>query len=94
MKIQYHGTSTVDIPGHADVQPGDIVDVTDKVGAGLLAAGCSFDSAGELVAAPPDPLWSPAPTSNRASTRGSSPRSAGKKAAAAAAEPAAPEKEG
>lgn len=80
MKIQYHGTSTVDIPGHDDVQPGDIVDVTDEVGASLLAAGCSFDSAGELVAAPPDPLWSQVTTS--------------KKAAAAAAEPAAPEKEG
>lgn len=58
MKIQYRGADAVDIPGHDDVQPGQVVEVTDAVGTSLLAAGTSYDPDGQVVAAPSDPLWS------------------------------------
>lgn len=56
MKIQFHGTSAVDIPGHDNVEPGAVVDVTDEVGASLLAAGTAYPSEGAPVPAEA-PLW-------------------------------------
>jgi len=56
MKIQYHGTSAVDVPGHDNVQPGDVIDVTDEVGASLLGAGTAYPDDGAPVA-PRSPLW-------------------------------------
>ena len=56
MKIQFHGTSAVDIPGHDDVQPGQVVDVTDEVGSSLLAAGTAYPDDGAPVPARA-PLW-------------------------------------
>ncbi len=60
MKIQYHGTSAVDVPGHDDVQPGDVIEVPDEIGESLLGAGASHsvDDDGNPVVTPPDkPLW-------------------------------------
>jgi hypothetical protein len=57
MKIQYCGSDAVDIPGHDDVQPGQVVEVADEVGASLLAAGSSFAADG-TVSPPANPLWS------------------------------------
>ena len=56
MKIQFHGTSAVDVPGHDNVQPGDVIDVPDEVGASLLAAGTSYPDEGAPVP-PVAPLW-------------------------------------
>lgn len=56
MKITYHGSSPVDIPGVDNVQPGSTVDVDDTVGASLLAAGTSIADDGTTVA-PDKPLW-------------------------------------
>ena len=57
MKIQFNGTSAVDVPGADDVQPGDVVDLADEVAVSLLAAGSSIDTAGITTPAA-DPLWS------------------------------------
>lgn len=56
MKIQYHGTSAVDVPGHDNVQPGDVIEVADEVGASLLAAGTAYPDEGAPVPAAA-PLW-------------------------------------
>lgn len=58
MKIQYNGTSAVDIPGHDEVQPGQVVEVDDAVGESLLLAGHGFADDGTVVAQPDAPLWS------------------------------------
>lgn len=57
MKIQFHGHTTVDIPGVDGVEPGDVVEVDDEVGASLLSAGTSFDDDGNVVGSPEDPMW-------------------------------------
>lgn len=57
MKIQYNGTGAVDIPGHDEVLPGQIVEVDDAVGESLLTAGTSYPTKGKAVP-PADPLWS------------------------------------
>jgi len=56
MKIQFCGTSAVDIPGVDDVQPGEVVEVADEVGASLLTAGASFADDGSITPAE-SPLW-------------------------------------
>lgn len=56
MKLQYHGMSPVDIAGHENVQPGDVVDVDKDLAASLLLAGCSIDDDGNVTPADP-PLW-------------------------------------
>lgn len=56
MKIQYHGTSAADVPGHDNVQPGEVIDVTDEIGASLLASGTAYPDDGPPVP-PPVPLW-------------------------------------
>ena len=66
MKIQFHGTSAVDVPGHDDVQPGDVIDVADEVGASLLAAGTAYPDEGAPVPAAA-PLWR-APATKSATT--------------------------
>ena len=57
MKIQYNGTSAVDIPGHDGVEPGQVVDVDDEVGQSLLLAGHGHPDDGTVVA-PAELLWS------------------------------------
>lgn len=66
MKIQYYGTSAVDIHGHDNVQPGDVIDVADEVGASLLAAGTAYPDEGAPVPAAA-PLWR-APAKKSATT--------------------------
>lgn len=66
MKIQYHGTSAVDVPGHDNVQPGDVIEVADEVGASLLAAGTAYPDEGAPVPAAA-PLWR-APAKKSATT--------------------------
>ena len=58
MKVQYHGTDAVDVPGHDNVQPGDVIDVADEVGTSLLAAGTAYPDEGPPVP-PRSPLWRP-----------------------------------
>lgn len=66
MKLQYKGTSAVDIATHDNVQPGDVIKVADELGEALLRAGHTFpdttyDDDGnpvEVESTPPDhPLW-------------------------------------
>lgn len=57
MKITYNGSDAVDVPGHDDVQPGQTIDVTDEVGASLLAAGTSYPADGPPIP-PTNPAWS------------------------------------
>lgn len=56
MRITYHGTDVVDIPGRDNVQPGETVEVDNDVGASLLAAGSSIADDGTITA-PAKPLW-------------------------------------
>lgn len=60
MYIQYLGDRAVSIPGHDRVEPGDIVDVDDVVGASLLMAG-GQDRDGEVIV--DTPLWAAPSTS-------------------------------
>ena len=64
MLIRYHGSFAVDIPGHDDVEPDQVVDVPEEVAETLLDAGASYhetiDEHGErgvLRVAPEVPLW-------------------------------------
>lgn len=57
MKIQYNGSDVVDIPGVDDVQPGQVVEVAEHVGASLLTAGATFADDGTPIM-PAHPLWS------------------------------------
>ena len=59
MRIRYNGEDAVDIPGANYVEQGDVVEVSDEVGASLLLAGCSIDDDGNVTPAE-DPLWSDA----------------------------------
>lgn len=59
MKIQFNGSSAVDVPGHDGVEPGQVIDVADEVGVSLLAAGTAYPDDGKPVA-PDKPLWTPA----------------------------------
>ena len=62
MKIQYHGTSAVDIPCLDNVEPLDVIEVPDEIGESLLGAGASHsvDSKGNPVVTPAEsPLWTP-----------------------------------
>lgn len=56
MKIKYNGTDAVDIDGVDDVQPGQVVEVAEHVGASLLLAGASFADDGTPTL-PAAPLW-------------------------------------
>lgn len=68
MKVRFNGVSPVDIAGHDNVQPGDVVDVTDAHGAALLRAGTSIDEATGQLIAPKNPLWTAPPADTPVTT--------------------------
>ena len=59
MKICYLGTSAVDILGRDRVEPLEVIEVSDELGASLLTAGATFTTAdGVVTMVPPAaPLW-------------------------------------
>lgn len=60
MKIQYHGTSAVDIPCLDNVEPDDVIEVPDEIGQSLLGAGASHsvdDDGNPVVTPAAEPLW-------------------------------------
>lgn len=59
MKICYLGTSAVDILGRDRVEPLEVIEVSDELGASLLTAGATFTTADGVVTMVPAaaPLW-------------------------------------
>lgn len=56
MKVQFCGSSAVDIDGHTNVEPGAVIEVPVELGEQLLFAGSSVDADG-TVTSPETPTW-------------------------------------
>ena len=67
MKIQFNGSSAVDIDGHDGVEPGAVVDVPDALAAQLLAAGTEYPTDGAPIP-PTAPLWTVATKPTKGTT--------------------------